>query len=279
MQEQTRPILTSDEIRHAKDICPYRTSGRKHLENSESTVLKVGYEESMGEAEAMCLVRRPTPVPVPKVLNAYMIDDIGFILMEKVPGVSLAQGRGHLSERSRQSVIRQLKSFIHQWRNVEADFFGSVDGGPCDQVIFKHPWRGQPDPYGPFQSRREVNEGVVLAHKRARPQGQLVDEEDHLLAKRILASGDHGQDERTIFTHGDLHASNIILDGDRIAGIVDWGASGHSIAATEPFGFMWTAEDESWKELASTILDSADYDFRFEVNYSMTTYTGIGVCT
>jgi hypothetical protein len=43
----------------------------------------------MGEAEAMILVRNSTSAPVPEVLNAYTIEDIGFILMRKIPGVTL----------------------------------------------------------------------------------------------------------------------------------------------------------------------------------------------
>lgn len=97
----------------AKDLWPRRLSGRKLLEIAESTILKVGYEVLMGEAEAMCLVRELTSIPVPKILNAYMIDDIGFRLMERVPGVSIGECWDDLSLASRESITEQLKAYIY----------------------------------------------------------------------------------------------------------------------------------------------------------------------
>jgi hypothetical protein len=60
--------------------------GCKILEINASTILKVGPMVQMGEAEALCLLRKRTLVPVPVVFNAYTIADVGFILMSKIPG-------------------------------------------------------------------------------------------------------------------------------------------------------------------------------------------------
>lgn len=59
------------------------------MEMNASTILKVGPMVQMGEAEALCLLRKRTSVPVPEVLNAYTIGDVEFILMSKIPGVTL----------------------------------------------------------------------------------------------------------------------------------------------------------------------------------------------
>ncbi|KAJ9192301.1 hypothetical protein DTO164E3_8440 [Paecilomyces variotii] len=275
MRDQARPIVTCEEIRNGRDLCPHRVSGRKILEISGSMILKIGYGVSMGEAEAMCLVRNLTTVPVPKVLNAYMIEDIGFILMERVPGIPLEECWDRLSIAARKSIVQQLKDYVQQWRRIEGTFFGSVDGGPCEDVIFKHPWGTKPYRYGPFQTRKEFNAGVVLALQRSRPNDRLIGKRDCILADRILASGENGQDERKIFTHGDLHPTNIIIDDDKITGIIDWGASGYSVASREHFGLKWATDEPSWRELSSSILASDEYEFWADVNNSMTDYTGI----
>lgn len=153
MRDQARPIVTCEEIRNGRDLCPHRVSGRKILEISGSMILKMGYGVSMGEAEAMCLV--------PKVLNAYMIEDIGFILMERMPGIPLEECWDRLSIAARKSIVQQLKDYVQQWRRIEGTFFGSVDGGPCEDVIFKHPWGTKPYRYGPFQTRKEFNAGII----------------------------------------------------------------------------------------------------------------------
>lgn len=254
-------------------MCPHRINGCKILEINESTVLKVGYTVRMGEAEAMCLVRKMTSVPVPRVFNAYTIGDIGFILMEKVPGVALERCWEGLDSDSRKSIARQLQGYIQEWRKIEGSFLGSVDGGPCEDIIFKHPWEAENYRYGPFQTRKDFNQGVIEALRNSRPNGKL-NKKDHLLTERILASGQNGQDERKIFTHGDLHQSNIMVKDDAISGIIDWGAAGYSVAAREYFCLRWSAMDETWRELASAILEDDEYDFWAEVNYAMMDYTG-----
>lgn len=61
--------------------------------------LEIRYTVQMGEAEAMCLDRERALVPVrSRIYNAYMIDDIGFILMEKIPGVNLEACRINLNQ-------------------------------------------------------------------------------------------------------------------------------------------------------------------------------------
>lgn len=275
MKDQARPIVTCEEIQNGRDLCPHRVSGRKILEIGESIILKMGYGFSIGEAEAMCLVRDLTTVPVPKVLNAYMIEDIRFILMERIPGISLGECWDRLSIASRKSIVQQLKGYIQQWRRIEGTFFGSIDDGPCEDIIFKHPWGTEPYQYGPFKTRKEFNAGVVVALQRSRPNNQLIGKRDCILADRILTSGENGQDERKIFTHGDLHPTNIIVDNDKITGIIDWGASGYSVAAREHFGLKWATAEPSWRELTASILASDEYELWAEVNNSMTDYTGI----
>ncbi|KAL1848587.1 hypothetical protein Plec18170_007896 [Paecilomyces lecythidis] len=275
IKDQAPPIVTYQEIMNGRDLCPHRVSGCKLLEIGQSKILKMGLTVTMGEAEAMCLVRNSTSVPVPEVLNAYMIEDIGFILMRKIPGVPLEACWESLSEDSQQCILEQLRAYIHEWRRVEGTFFGSIDQGPCEDIVFKHPWGEKNHQYGPYQTRKVFNQGVVDALKNSRPGGQLVDEDDYCLAKEILASGENGQDERKFLTHGDLHPTNIIINDGKVAGIIDWGAAGYSIAAREYFGLVWATPDSSWRRLASTILPSDEYDFWAKVNYSMTDYTGI----
>ncbi|KAH8428510.1 uncharacterized protein LDX57_006209 [Aspergillus melleus] len=226
----------------------------------------------MGEAEALCLLRNKTSVPVPEVFNAYTIADIGFILMSKIPGISLGQCWKDLTWDDKSSIVRQLGGFIREWRQIEGPLFGSIDGGPCEDVLFQHPWDGEPRRYGPYSTRNEFNQGVVEALRNSRPHAQLT-KRDEPLVERILVSRD--QDETKVLTHGDLHQSNILVNGNVVSGIIDWGAAGYSISAREYFCLRWQAIDLEWKDLISTILDVDEYGFWAEVNQSMLDYTGI----
>ncbi|GIK05064.1 hypothetical protein Aspvir_009163 [Aspergillus viridinutans] len=272
MRHQAPPIVTLDEIRNAKDLCPRSMGGCKILLINASTILKVGPMVRMGEAEALCLVRRRTSVPVPIVLNAYAIDEVGFLVMERIPGIPLVRCWKGLTGDAKRSIVRQLQGFIQEWRQIDGPLFGSVDGGPCEDVFFKHSWDAKFRQYGPFSTRKEFNQGVVEALCNARPYGKLT-RRDEPLAARILASD--SQDERKVLTHGDLHQSNIMIKDNVITGVIDWGAAGYSISAREYFGLRWQALDLDWRDLISTILDVDEYDFWAEVNQSMVDYTGI----
>ena len=81
---------------------------------------------------------------------------------------------------------------------------------------------------------------MVDALHNLRPYAQLT-QRDKPLVKKILASS--SWDERKVFTHGDLHRSNIIVNGNVIMGIIDWGAAGYSISAREYFCLRCQALD------------------------------------
>ncbi|KAJ5144332.1 hypothetical protein N7526_001840 [Penicillium atrosanguineum] len=266
------PIVTLEEIQNAKDLCPHSMGGCKILEINASTVLKVGPMAQMGEAEALCLLRKRTSVPVPEVFNAYTIADIGFILMSKIPGIPLENCWKDLTLDAKSSIVQQLSGYIQKWRQIEGLVFGSIDGGPCEDILFQHPWDAKPHPYGPYATRKEFNQGVVEALRNSRPNAQLT-KKDEPLVRRILVSGD--QDETKVLTHGDLHPSNIMVNGNIVTGIIDWGAAGYSISAREYFCIRWQALDPEWRDLTSNILDVDDYTFLAEINQSMVEYTGI----
>ncbi|KAJ5117551.1 hypothetical protein N7448_011183 [Penicillium atrosanguineum] len=266
------PIVTLEEIQNAKDLCPHSMGGCKILEINASTVLKVGPTAQMGEAEALCLLRKRTSVPVPEVFNAYTIADIGFILMSKIPGIPLEKCWKDLTLDAKSSIVRQLSGYIQEWRQIEGLVFGSIDGGPCEDIFFQHPWDAKPRPYGPYATRKEFNQGVVEALRNSRPNAHLT-KKDEPLVRRILVSGD--QDETKVLTHGDLHQSNIMVNGNIVTGIIDWGAAGYSISAREYFCIRWQALDPEWRDLTSNILDVDDYTFLAEINQSMVEYTGI----
>ncbi|OJJ88480.1 uncharacterized protein ASPGLDRAFT_42052 [Aspergillus glaucus CBS 516.65] len=60
----------------------------------------------MGKAEALCLIRKRISVPLPQIFNAYMIEDIGFILMEKVPGIPLEKCWEDLPRDAKRSIVQ-----------------------------------------------------------------------------------------------------------------------------------------------------------------------------
>ncbi|PLB44965.1 hypothetical protein P170DRAFT_270844 [Aspergillus steynii IBT 23096] len=271
LRDHPPPLVPADRIRQGLNICPHRLNGCFLLELDAATILKVGETVRMGEAEAMILVRNQTSVPVPRVFNAYVIAEIGFIVMEKIHGDELAET---LPRAVKKALARELRGYIQQWRQLRGSFFGSVDGGPCQDVIFKHPWENREYDYGPFASREDFNIGMVEALRRSRPNLTLETDEDARFAEELLLSG-AGQTETCIFTHGDLDQSNIIVRDGKISGIIDWGVAGYSVPEREYFGLRWPTLDEEWRDLSTSILPPDGYEYWKTVNREMMRYTCI----
>lgn len=124
LRGQDNPIVSIDQLNSAIDLAPNRISGNEILQISKSTVLKVGWRVKMGEAEALIFLATKTNIPVPTVSSAYTIGDIGFILMSKIEGEMLSSRWENISHGERQSVIRQLESYILEWRKLGSSFIG-----------------------------------------------------------------------------------------------------------------------------------------------------------
>lgn len=190
----------------------------------------------------MILLKNQTSVPVPQVFNAYMIEDIGFILMEKIHGIQLSQSWSKLPPALKESLVQVLRGYIQQWRQIEGSFFGTVNSGPCQEIVFQ---QNSVYKYGPFASRKDFNKGMVEAMEKYRPNLKLETETDILFAEELLISGTD-QEETKILTHGDLDHSNIMIQDGKITGIIDWGAAGYSVPEREYFALRWPALDREW---------------------------------
>jgi aminoglycoside phosphotransferase len=274
LQANPPPLVPVERIRKGLNICPHRLNGCYLLQLDETTMLKVGVGVQMGEAEAMILVKNQTSVPVPQVFNAYLIEDIGFILMEKIDGIQLGQSWPELPRTLKESFAQELRGYIQQWRQIKGSFFGTVDNGPCRESVFQHPWENKVYHYGPFTSRKDFNKGMVEALANSRPNQKLETEQDKLFAEELLMSG-IDQEEVKVLTHGDLDQSNIMVRDGKITGIIDWGAAGYSVPEREYYALRWPALDSDWRELSTSILPPDGYDYWYNINRQMMLYTCI----
>lgn len=118
------PLVPVERIRKGLNICPSRLNGCYLLQLDETTILKVGRMVQMGEAEAMILVKNLTSGPVAQVLNAYMIEEIGFILMEKIHGCQIGESWPALPRVLKQSIAQELQSYMQQLQQMEGSFLG-----------------------------------------------------------------------------------------------------------------------------------------------------------
>ena len=133
---------------------------------------------------------------------------------------------------------------------LSGDFYGALWKSPLEDIFFHHfPFRNEKVQYGPYFSRQEYNTGLVAALANSRPD-QTLSASDQALAEKLLRL----DDERRVFSHGDLHLNNIIIDDScRITGIVDWEGAGFSIPGRDYYEAKTRARKKEWTEALSCV--------------------------
>ncbi|KZF20993.1 phosphotransferase enzyme family protein-like protein [Xylona heveae TC161] len=205
-------VISSDELSKARpfgDFCPV-------FKIDDNTVVKTGDCVRLAEAAAMKLVRERTTIPVPEIFNAYTDEDSGHvrIVMQFVEGDVLADVWEKFNNDQKADVIEQLRGFFSQLRNIKGSFIGSVDGTACEDQMFTD----ELGAYGPYEDEAAFNDGIVTALKRSK-QNAWVD-----LVSNMIEGILKGHD--TVMTHGDFCPRNIIVQGTRVAAVIDWEMSG-----------------------------------------------------
>ena len=141
------------------------------------------------------------------------------MVSERVPGVPLVDVWQGMSVADQAAVKEQLRVQLGSMRACTQPFIGRVGGRET-----RNCYDGMRDLYcGPFGSEdefdrwcsRRVCGGPLVRFKWWRwLQGER--------KKRGMA----GKEERFVLTHGDLTPRNIMVQGNRVTGIIDWERSG-----------------------------------------------------
>jgi serine/threonine protein kinase len=268
----TKPITVPD---GAVELPPRPMGPRIFLLPEEDRILKVGISVKLTEAEAMRYVACNTSIPIPTVHDAYEHEGRSYILMSRVHGKPLGGVWNSLCFDQKASIVRQLNHYMAELETLSGDFYGALWKSPSEDIFFQHhPFRNEKIQYGPYVSRQEYNAGLVAALKNSRPD-QSLSASDQTLAEKLLQI----DDERKIFSHGDLHPNNIIIDDTCcITGIVDWEGAGFSIPGRDYYEAKSRARKIGWAE-AVTFIFSRDaqvhYGLLREFDAALTSYTCI----
>ncbi|ENH71985.1 hypothetical protein FOC1_g10001832 [Fusarium oxysporum f. sp. cubense race 1] len=201
------PFPSADQVR-VKSEAGDHVLDRKNTVIFESLglVVKFGKEPRVIVAEGQCLwwLRRHLPsVPVPEIYG--WTEDGGevFLYMQLVEGVALEKRWEILNKEDKTGICYQLRDMVVDLRQVKRDsndeFLGQINRGPLQDVVFADGIRPRA---GPFSSVKEFHDWFSF------------------LFKRLAA---------IVFTHADLHQSNIMVSEGwpcRVVAIIDWHQSG-----------------------------------------------------
>ena len=216
-----------------------------------SICVKYGPTHHVAEAFAIQYIATHTSIPVPKIHCAFERNGITYIVMSRLPGTSIAEAWHTRTEGSKAQLLEQLEKYVDEMRNLEQSRPGVVEG-PDGQKLYDPKLPGGRQGFGPFQSIRDFH-----YYLRRRLSGPFPGRQE--LEDLVDWQDNEASNYNTCFTHGDLCSTNILVDGNKISGIVDW----------ESAGWM----PEYWEFTSAWNVNMYNVFWRFELEKFLHPYT------
>ncbi|KAI1082686.1 phosphotransferase enzyme family protein [Whalleya microplaca] len=241
------PLPTLAEIVLSRDIIG-RDDHRTIVRVGRHFLVKYGTDVDLNEAANMLFVRANCDIRIPKLYAAYREHSMGLniIIMEFIRGQTIRSIFDRLRRRDREDIAERLRTYMRRLRRIPAgNFYGSLGNRPYSNPF----WEDIP---GPFNLGTEVSDAYFHLEFRREPNLYRV----NLAAYRDVFDRITRDLDYPVFSHGDLHWSNILItDNDRIV-IIDWERAAFYPAYYE---YLVTAGrnhhiPERWREMARIFL-------------------------
>jgi hypothetical protein len=161
--------------------------------------------------------------------------------MSRVSGTPLVDLLSSMSLTEINIVTSDLKSMMDQLRalrinNFETEsYIGSVGRQPCRDMIFRSGYESK----GPFFTEEEMYENILERWINLFEDNPMPD--SSVQFTRRLYRDNSGSE--IVFTNGDLDPRNILVQGGRVSGIVDWEQAGWYPEYWEYVKAMWGCTD------------------------------------
>ncbi|KAF7927104.1 hypothetical protein BELL_0336g00090 [Botrytis elliptica] len=169
---------------------------------------------SWNESNALNMVERYTSIPAPRSVD--VVEDssqgITFLVMTRLSGESFRRSFHLMSYAERNQFMDDIGKCVTQLRNIPKTtpyLFSDTLGGPMyDHLI---PNRTG----GPFNTEFDLHTYMYSEVGEGQSLAEIYDGEENI---------PHGY--QSVFTHSDLHYSNLLVDQGRLCGIIDWECAG-----------------------------------------------------
>lgn len=162
------------------------------------------------EGNALLAVERYTTVPAPLFVDSFQRNGDTFLVMTRLRGQMLNRILHRMSYSERQQFSSDLRDIISQIRRIPNHtpylFANTVGGSIMDYRL--------PDKIcGPFNQESDFTSELVRKYVGKETKERL--------------APIHSRQHESVFTHSDLSPTNILIEGGRLSGIVDWECAGY----------------------------------------------------
>ncbi|TVY36289.1 hypothetical protein LOCC1_G008237 [Lachnellula occidentalis] len=216
-------------------------------------VVKYGRDVQLAEAAALRFVAKNTTIPVPKVYYAFEHKHVKYIVMDRIDGEEIGKGWSERPEGERTSLLRQLKGYFDQLRNIPHPRPGIIAAVDMQKLYEPRTYKGR-EGFGPFAKEVDFNQFLRFG----------IQKEDGFFE----ATGDNScitDEERICFTHGDASSSNILVKNGKIVAMIDFELSGFYPEYWEYTCAMnVNSQDGFWKAEIGKFLDTYPMELEIE---------------
>ncbi|EEQ28553.1 hypothetical protein McanMca71_005337 [Microsporum canis] len=206
--------------------------------------LKIGHRVMENEANALLLIEKQTKVPAPQLIGfARDNQGDGYLLMSRVPGVPVNTVYYRMTYEERVQLSKDLKEYILQYRqirNTSPYLICNTLGGPTTDHR-----TDTGSIWGPYRTKDGFTNMLTEGLEELRSEYPI----------SVLYKKDH----RIVFTHSDLHLSNLFIHSGRLSGIVDWESACFKPEYWEFTRALWSSMGDRQREL--------DLSFAFDESY------------
>lgn len=159
-------LLTGEEIAGSDTV--FRNNERHHRVVAVGPHYAVKYGLGVRESEGQTILfldhmTQNNPISIPKLYAMYRVPQTGllYLVMERLPGVSLEDIWTKLTEDEKTIICGKLKTIFNAVHNsAPPNFYGTITKGPIPHHIF-YSRENDPDTRGPLASEFAFNHSFV----------------------------------------------------------------------------------------------------------------------
>lgn len=196
-------------------------------------VVKYGRDVQLAGAAALRFVARNITIPVPKVHCTFEHKHVKYIVMDRIDREKIGMDWSERPEAERASLLRQLKGYYDQLRNIAHPRPGIIAAVAMQKLYETRTYKGR-EGFGPFAKEAEFNQFLRFGIQKedgffeATGDNSCLTDEEWSELRKIIDMQDHLQkSHRICFTHGDASSSNILVKNGKIVAMIDFELSGY----------------------------------------------------
>jgi hypothetical protein len=211
-QELTFSLVSHVKVQLINGLSIIHSIGSERILKQRSITRPWGESYLGNDYETTKFVRENTTIPIVEIMEYWVSDDTQWWLMSKVPGERLDLVWDGFNPEQQKTLILEIVDYIAQARKFTRPTPQTADGAPIRDNLLGSMNRVQ----------------MLTTDKEewfARITPYLTNESDK--QKRFLKENyPLKPGDKFVLTHGDLNASNILVQDGHVTGIIDWEHSG-----------------------------------------------------